>query len=110
MGIHETIAKEHKIYEQRVNYYKAKVKNLVSDENARIQKYNADRAAEQIKLEQEVEAKYEAARNAYTGEVVRLKMEFNAKREQDIKATAALRINVDPRFQPVIDMFNTPEN
>jgi hypothetical protein len=37
-------------------------------------------------------------------------MEFNAKREQDIKATAALRINVDPRFQPVIDMFNTPEN
>jgi hypothetical protein len=109
MDVHETIAKEHKIYEQRVNYYKAKVKNLVSDENARIQKYNADRAAEQIKLEQEVEAKYEAARNAYTGEVVRLKMEFNAKREQDIKATAALRINVDPRFQPVIDMFNTPE-
>jgi len=28
----------------------------------------------------------------------------------DIKAAAALRINVDPRFQNVIDMFITPEN
>jgi hypothetical protein len=47
--------------------------------------------------------------DAYHGEVLRLTMEFNSQRELDIKSAAALRINVDPRFQHVIDMFITPE-
>ena len=110
MGIHEDIAEQHRVYEQRVNYYKAKVKNLVSDENARIQRVNADKAAEFLKLEKEVHEKYQLAMDAYNGEVLRLTMEFNSQRELDIKSTASLRINVDPRFQAVIDMFITPEN
>jgi hypothetical protein len=110
MQCHEDIAEEHRKYEQRVNYYKAKVKNLVSDENARIQKLNADQAAEFLKLEKELNEKYQFAMDAYNGEVLRLTMEFNSQRELDIKAAAALRINVDPRFQHVIDMFITPEN
>jgi hypothetical protein len=36
-------------------------------------------------------------------------MEFNSQRELNIKDAAALRINVDPRFQHVIDMFITAE-
>ena len=110
MQCHEDIADEHRKYEQRVNYYKAKVKNLVSDENARIQRVNADKAAEFLKLEKEVNEKYQLAMDAYNGEVLRLTMEFNAQRELDIKAAAALRINVDPRFQHVIDMFITTDN
>jgi hypothetical protein len=110
MIIHESIAEQHRVYEQRVNYYKAKVKNLVSDENARIQKLNANNAAEFLKLEKEFNEKYQLAMDAYNGEILRLTMEFNSQRELDIKATAALRINVDPRFQNVIDMFITPEN
>ena len=110
MMIHEDIADQHRVYEQRVNYYKAKVKNLVSDENARIQRVNADKAAEFLKLEKEAHEKYQLAMDAYNGEVLRLTMEFNSQRELDIKAAAALRINVDPRFQHVIDMFITSEN
>jgi hypothetical protein len=109
MDVHEEIAENHRKYEQRVNYYKAKVKNLVSDENARIQKLNADKAAEFLKLEKELNEKYQLAQDAYNGEVLRLTMEFNSQRELDIKAAAALRINVDPRFQHVIDMFITAE-
>lgn len=109
MGIHEDIAEQHRVYEQRVNYYKAKVKNLVSDENARIQRVNADKAAEFLKLEKEVHEIHQLAMDAYNGEVLRLTMEFNSQRELDIKSAAALRINVDPRFQAVIDMFITPE-
>jgi hypothetical protein len=109
MAIHEDIAEQHRVYEQRVNYFKAKVKNLVSDENARIQRVNADKAAEYLKLEKEAHEKYQLALDAYNGEVLRLTMEFNSQRELDIKSTAALRINVDPRFQHVIDMFITPE-
>jgi len=107
--IHEQIAEEHRVYEQRVNYYKAKVKNLVSDENARVQRVNADKAAEFLKFERELNEKYQLAMDAYNGEVLRLTMEFNSQRELDIKAAAALRINVDPRFQHVIDMFLTTE-
>lgn len=110
LGIHEDIAEAHRKYEQRVNYYKAKVKNLVSDENARIQKVNADKAAEFLRLEKELIEEYRIAMDAYNGEILRLTMEFNSQRELDIKSAAALRINVDPRFQHVIDMFITPEN
>ena len=39
-----------------IPHFKAKVKNLVSDENAKIQKLNADKAAEFLKLEKELNA------------------------------------------------------
>ena len=110
MTLHEQVAEAHRKSEQRVNYFKAKVKNLVSDENARIQRVNADKAAEFLKLEKEAHEKYQLAMDAYNGEILRLTMEFNSQRELNIKSAAALRINVDPRFQHVIDMFITPEN
>ena len=109
MAMHEGVADEHRKYEQRVNYYKAKVKNLVSDENARIQKVNADKAAEFLKLEKQLIEEYKIAKDAYNGEILRLTMEFNSQRELKIKDAAALRINVDPRFQHVIDLFITAE-
>jgi hypothetical protein len=109
LDIHEDIAKQHRTYEQRVNYFKAKVKNLVSDENARIQKLNADNAAKFLALEKTLMEQYRTELDAYQGELTRLTMEFNAQRELDIKAAAALRINVDPRFQHIIDMFLTAE-
>ena len=102
---YEKIASVHRSSEQRVNYFKAKVKNLVSDENARIQKENADKTAEVQKIEKELSEKYRAELEAYTSEVARLTMEFNAQRELNIKDAAALRINVEPRFQDVIDTF-----
>lgn len=110
MELHEEVAELHRKHEQSVNFYKAKVKNLVSDENARIQKENANKAAEFLKLEKELNQNYQLEMDAYNGEVLRLTMEFNSQRELDIKAAAALRINVDPRFQDVIDLFIQIEN
>lgn len=108
--LHEEVAELHRKHEQSVNFFKAKVKNLVSDENARIQKENANKAAEFLKLEKELNQNYQLEMDAYNGEVLRLTMEFNSQRELDIKAAAALRINVDPRFQDVIDLFIQIEN
>lgn len=110
MQLHEDIAEEHRVYEQRVNYFKAKVKNLVSDENARIQKLNADNAAEFLKIEKQFNEEFRIAQDAHNGEILRLTMAFNSSRELLIKSAAALRISVDPRFQNVIDLFITPEN
>jgi hypothetical protein len=47
--------------------------------------------------------------NAYRNQVQKETADFNAAREEHIKAAAALRISVDPRFQPVIDLFITAE-
>ena len=105
MAMHEGVAEHHRKHEQRVNYFKAKVKNLVSDENARIQKVNADKAAEFLKLEKELNEEYRSALDAYNGEILRLTMQFNSEREMHIKDAAALRISVDPRFQHIVDMF-----
>ena len=110
MELHEEVAELHRKHEQSVNFFKAKVKNLVSDENARIQKENANKAAEFLKLEKELNQNYQLEMDAYNGEVLRLTMEFNSQRELDIKAAAALRINVDPRFQDVIDLFIQIDN
>jgi hypothetical protein len=110
MQLHEDIAEEHRVYEQRVNYFKAKVKNLVSDQNAHIQKLNADNAAEFLKIEKQFNEEFRIAQDAYNGEILRLTMAFNSNRELLIKSAAALRISVDPRFQNVIDLFITPEN
>jgi len=109
LEIHEDIAEQHRQYEQRVNYFKAKVKNLVSDENARIQKENADMAAIFMQEEEALSREYTLAMDAYKGEVLRLTMEFNSQRELNVKSAAALRINVDPRFQDVINLFVAPE-
>lgn len=109
LATHEQIAAAHRVYEQRVNYYKAKVKNLVSDENARIQKVNSDLWAQyDAEVTKQSEIRNQAF-NAYRTQVQKENADFNAAREEQIKATAALRISVDPRFQPVIDMFITAE-
>ena len=110
LAVHEQIANEHRVYEQRVNYYKAKVKNLVSDENARIQKENADNAKAFELEEQRINEEYRAAMQTYRSQLMAEMSSFNADREKAIKDAAALRISVDPRFQDVIDMFITPEN
>jgi hypothetical protein len=109
LSVHEQIANAHRAYEQRVNYYKAKVKNLTSDENARIQKENANNLEAHKQYEQKVSEEYFAEINAFRSQLLAEKATFNAAREQQIKDTAALRISVDPRFQDVIDMFITPE-
>jgi hypothetical protein len=105
MSLHEDVAEAHRKSEQRVNYFKAKVKNLVSDENARIQKNNADNAAKFLATEKSLYEDYRSALDAYNGEILRLTMEFNSERELNIKNAAALRISVDPRFQHIVDMF-----
>ena len=101
LALHEDLAKLHREYEQDVNYYKAKVKNLTTIENARIAKVNADAQ----KVNNEANAEYQKALMAF-GEATRTaQSEFEKERQEKIKNIASLRINVDERFQPVVDLF-----
>lgn len=104
---HEELAKLHREYEQRVNYFKAKVKNLVTLENTRIAKVNADLINEYSKIESQYNTEYQLAYTEWITARAKAQQEAEVERETLIKETAALRINVDPRFQTVVDMFLT---
>jgi len=105
LGVHEKLAAIHRRYEQKVNYFKAKVKNLVTEENARIAKVNADAQNEAEKINKDAQSVYQLAFGKATEEMKTLKAEFEKTRQAKIKEIASMRIDVDARFQKVVDIF-----
>lgn len=101
--LHETLANLHRDYEKRVNYYKAKVKNLTTIENARIAKENAEAAriadAENAKAREE----YRMNLQVYSEKHEAICNEYEMARVNSIGIVAQSKIEVDKRFQAVID-------
>lgn len=104
-NLHENLAGIHRNYEQRVNYFKAKVKNLVTSENARIAKENAIKEASANEANQKVLSDYNKAKEEWQANYREASHLFEEKRQKEIERVASLRIAIDPRFQTVIDMF-----
>lgn len=102
---HEMLAALHRKYEQRVNYFKAKVKNLVTEENARIARENADIQADMTAINNVLRNEHNKAVELYEEEYQRQAQLFQAEIEKDIQEAAKYRILVDSRYQPVVDMF-----
>jgi hypothetical protein len=107
LKVHEELAGIHREYEQKVNYFKAKVKNLVTNENARIAKLNSDAQNEAEKTNNERQSVYHVEYTKATEQVKSIRAEFENERQATIKKVAALRIEVDPRYQEVVNIFLT---
>lgn len=105
LDLHEELASLHRGYEQRVNYFKAKVKNLVTNENARIARANADEQSRVNNINRKLLAEHESEVKVWLDAEHQAQFEFQEKIETQIKEIAAYRIQVPGRFQPVIDMF-----
>ena len=105
LGIHNELAAKHRQYEQRVNYFKAKVKDLTTAENARIARHNADGFAKINATNDVLNSQYQKEYVAYNAELTRLRQELEFKRQNEISEIASLRINVDARFQDVVDTY-----
>ena len=105
LTIHNELAAKHRQYEQRVNYFKAKVKDLTTAENARIARHNADGFAKVNATNEVLNNQYHKEYTAYQSELTRLREELELQRQTEIGEIASLRINVDPRFQDVIDTY-----
>jgi hypothetical protein len=105
LGIHNELASLHRKYEQKVNYYKAKVKNLVTQENAHIAKENADEYNRINAINKILLDEYQNNVKDIDAQNLKLKQVFEQERQGNIKNIASLRINVDSRFQSVIDLF-----
>jgi hypothetical protein len=105
LDIHNNLAALHRKYEQRVNYFKAKVKNLVTEENARISRVNADEQAIVNNSNKKTEDTFSELVRVYRAENLRLIQDFEKTRQEDIQKVAGLRITVDTRFQPTVDKY-----
>ena len=103
--LHEKLAKLHRIHEQKVNFYKSKVKNIVTEENARIAKHNNDLVNKKELHDQEVDNIYYKSLEEYNKKVSSIKSQFEIDRQEKIKEIASMRIFVDNRFKEVVDMF-----
>lgn len=105
LKLHEELAALHRQYEQRVNYFKAKVKNITTEENARIARLNADEQSKAQKINNDEQQKYQTAMLAYSEQVKTIQAEFEKVRQEKTKEIAAMRINIDLRFQETINDF-----
>lgn len=105
LKLHEDLVAKHRDFEKRVNYYKAKVKNLTTQENARIAKVNADAQVEAEKVNNENSAEFTKLLKIYNEQVKTRKSEFEIERQQNIKKIVSLRISVDSRFKATVDGF-----
>jgi hypothetical protein len=90
--LYEELANKHREYEKVVNYYKAKMKNIVTDENIRI-------LAENKRIEQE----NEKLRQTYYSEMQQKRNEAEKIMNEKKKEISSLRILIDPIFQDVIN-------
>ena len=105
LSIHNELAKQHRDAEMRVNYFKAKVKNLVTIENGRIAQSNADGQNSVNSNNQTILNQWNDLYREYTDRLLVQRQEFEVKRNEEIKKASALRIKIDPRFQETINLF-----
>ena len=102
---HEELAALHRGYEQRVNYFKSKVKNSVTKENARISKINADAQAEANEKNSLIITEFAKKKEAWLADHKKASLDFETERQNRIGEAVNLKIQVDARFQSVVDEF-----
>jgi hypothetical protein len=105
LSIHEELAALHRGYEQKVNYFKSKVKNTVTATNAAVQKSRGDIQARVNQENLEAANAYKLAYEQWTADQRKAQHEFEEKRQGRIQEAVNLKINVAERFQDVVDEF-----
>ena len=94
--VYFTLQKEYREAEQKVNYYKAKVKNLLNEKN---QEINQKNRALQDKLSQDLEIQ--------NSKNLALQAEINNLRGQKLKEVSELKIIIPNELQKTLDYVQT---
>ena len=105
LTIHEELAALHRGYEQKVNYFKSKIKNAVTSTNAAVQKARGDIQARVNQQNLELANEYKLAYEEWTANQRKAQHEFEEARQGRIQEAVNLKIEVAERFQSVVDEF-----
>jgi hypothetical protein len=103
IDLHENLANVHREYEQKVNYYKAKVKNLVSSKNITVSKLNSDVIAMSDVVNKKLRQEYDELVNDYSNKLSLEKLEFNKNKEMELNRISSLKINIPSNLQATVD-------
>jgi hypothetical protein len=105
LALHEELAALHRKYEQRVNYFKANVKNAVTIENAKRSKERHNQLTVINEKNSLLHDEYVKQLEKYRAESKSASVKFEEDRQNQIAEIASMRISIDARFQSVIDEF-----
>jgi len=105
LTIHEELAALHRGYEQKVNYFKSKIKNAVTSTNAAVQKARGDIQARVNQQNLELANEYKLAYDKWLADQRKAQHEFEEARQGRIQEAVNLKIEVAERFQSVVDEF-----
>jgi hypothetical protein len=105
LELHEKLAAMHRIAEQRVNYFEAKVKNLVTSENGNIAKYNADEQNRVNTINKKANEEYLTRYNQWSDDSRKAEQDFESTRNSKLQEAVAFRIEVPQLFKPLVDEF-----
>jgi hypothetical protein len=101
--LHIIFSHLHRDAEKRVNYFKAKVKNLVSQENSRIEKVNAE-GMDGVRVENKtLMDEYNGLFSQYNQKREVEFKKFQSQKEINVNELSSLKIVVDPRFKTLLD-------
>lgn len=103
IDLHEKLANEHRVYEQKVNYFKAKVKNLVSSKNIEISKLNSDMLAKSEVVNKKLRQEYDELLKEFSNKLSIEKLEFNKNKEIELKRISLLKFTIPSNLQPTVD-------
>ena len=104
--LHEELAGLHRDYEKKVNYFKSKVKDSVTTENARISKENGIEQARVNEINNNINETFAKEYQKWSADYKKLSQEFEENRQKRIQEAVSLRIEVPTQFQEVINEFN----
>tara|TARA_R110000782_G_scaffold267185_5_gene362380 strand:+ start:229 stop:1149 length:921 start_codon:yes stop_codon:yes gene_type:complete len=108
--LHEEISVLHRDSEKRVNYFKAKIKNLVTLENASIARDNAKEQSRVNDINEGLSAEYTRELAEWSGKVREEKDTFEADRNVRLIIASKLRIEVSPLFKELIDKLDSGDS
>lgn len=106
LNLHNDLSNQHREFEKKVNYYKAKLKNAENTKNSQIEEQNAEKQREIQTKNDMLQKDY---RNLYENWSIGrniAKSEFEKNRFSLLRKISDLKITVEPYFQPILDKFN----
>jgi hypothetical protein len=101
--LHEEFSAIHREAEQKVNYIKAKMENLMTLENARIAEVNSEEVTRVSNLNASIREDYTNANKQWREDYKAAEQLFEAKRNKEVQEAAALKIKTAPQFQKTVD-------
>lgn len=101
--IHLQLVEIHRVHAQKLNYYKAKIKNQLSDLNEEIVRKNAEEYDKASSKYQKELQEYNEELRKYEERYHKALFAFQEEKEKEMKRIASLRIRIPEIFKPLVD-------